>query len=171
MFDSDDSYNAVFPSKAKAIQLLLPHLLYEKADEAAEARRDTIAWARYLRFPMVYAVARLLHRFLGKPEPLGYLSANQSDSLIGTLDKWAPILMAEAFDALKTAVEAIIKKEEVGARTIVRNDDWLDAPVETFFKSIARTLEAEAKAAKSAGINPDSFGLREAFPFRIRMTD
>src|SRR5687768_10249816 len=117
---------------------------------------------------MLYGISRVVHGFLGRGDSLGYLSSTQSESLTATLDGWAPELMEEAFDSLQTEVHKLIVEEGIGARTIVRGGDWLPAPVQSLFKNVQNRLDAEAKAARQAKLDVDAFGLRAAFPSRIK---
>jgi hypothetical protein len=171
IFNSSEVYNQVFPESVKASQLLLPYLLYVEADEVTREKRQTVVWAPYLRFAMVYAVSSVLHALLGKHAALGYLSPTQSESLTATVNEWAPELMEQAFDALQAEVHRLMAETGVGARSLARRGDWLDTPMQTLFKNLQNRLGAEEKAARQARLDPDTFGMRASLPFPIQSFD
>ena len=158
-FASEERYRQVFPTTCQAQQLLLPHVLFLKADEIAKINSDNDSWARsYLRYPMVACVSKALRYLLQDSSP-SYFGSETSAKIISTLDKWAPRLFPLVFGELVKSVDKEAQSGR-GVRTVVRRRDWLDEVYGAVQDKMDSTLKAEMEVAEVQGVDPNSIGLR-----------
>ena len=161
-FASEERYRQVFPTTSKAQQLLLPYVLFLKADEIAKGEREEYAWSTsYLRYPTVACVSRAL-RYL-TDAPTSYFGSEASAEIMSKLDEWAPKLFPVVFEELAKSVEKEAQSGR-GVRAVVRRRDWLDEAYDAVQFKIDATLDAERQAADSIGADPNTIGLRSVLP-------
>lgn len=167
VFTNPQLYSEVFPEKITAQRLLLPYLLFLRADAVTrKMKADGVVWAPYLRYPLASAVGRWIREVSGV-SGTEYLSAPLSKTFADTLDLWAPTAFEIAANALKLEVEAP-GNEGIGARTLVRQSEWVEKPYQQFKRDVAHHLSLEDSFARSKGQDPEEIGLRSAFPVPIR---
>lgn len=165
-FTTDDRYDKVFPKNVLASQLLLPVLIYRRANNAANSHKAKYSWAPYLRYPVVACVSRLLHEFMGE-EPDRYFSKTASETLTKRMDDWGEII-EKCFDVLLLEVDELAKKGS-GARSLVRQSEWLEKPYQVFRAAVRERVESEDKIARQLGKDPKELGFRASFPYRCEV--
>lgn len=164
-FTTDDRYEKVFPKSILASQLLLPVLIYRRANDVANASKMKYPWAPYLRYPVVACVSRLLHELMGE-QPDRYFNKTASETLANRIDEWGE-LIDKCFNALLLEVDELSKKG-TGARSLVRQTDWLEKPYQVFRAAVQERVESEDKIAQQLGKDPKELGFRAIFPYPIR---
>lgn len=165
-FASEERYRQVFPINCQAQQLLLPYVLFLRADEIAKSKRDKYAWSTsYLRYPMVSCVSKALCHLLKEPQ-LTYFGSEVSASIMETLNDWASSLFPMIFEELAKSVDKEAQTGR-GVRSVVRRRDWLDEVYEAVQYRISVTLSAQQQAADELGVDPGSIGLRSVLPIKI----
>ena len=165
-FASEERYRQVFPTTCQAQQLLLPHVLFLKADEIAKNNSDKYSWSTsYLRYPMVSCVSKAL-RYLLKDSSPSYFGSEISASILSTLDEWAPRLFPLVFQELARSINKEADSGR-GVRAVVRRRDWLDEIYDEVQHRIDSTLNAEMEVAHRQGENPSDIGLRSVLPVII----
>ena len=162
-FASEERYRQVFPTSCQAQQLLLPYVLFLKANETAKINSEKFSWSTsYLRYPMVSCVAKAI-RYLTKDSSSPYFGTEMSAKLMSTLDEWTPRLFPLVFEELAKSVD----KEAMsgrGIRSVVRQRDWLEDVYVEVQHRIDLTLETEKQVADMQGVDSDSIGLRKVLP-------
>ena len=162
-FTSEDRYRQMFPTTCQAQQLLLPYVLFLKANEIAKNRKDKYEWSTsYLRYPMVSCVSQAL-RYLLDESHTSYFGTDVSANIMSTLDEWAPQLFPLAFDELVKFVDKEAHSGR-GVRAAVRRIDWLDEVYDAIQHRIDATLNAEKQVANMQGMDPNNIGLRKMLP-------
>ena len=132
VFNKPVLYETVFQEDLSPSQLLLPYLVYQEADKETKDHPefklpdvDGEAFSidtRYLRFPIVAVVGRMLSTLAGQEQ--GYLSPPHSDQLIRNIT-WLPVFTEIAFSALGPRLATESRNKGTGARSIVRRNDWM----------------------------------------------
>ncbi len=165
-FVSEDRYRDIFPTTCQAHQLLLPHILFLKANETAKLNSDRYSWSTsYLRYPMVSSVTKVLRNLL-RDSSDSYFGSEMSARIISTLDEWAPEVFPLVFEELARSVDKAAQSGR-GVRSIVRGRDWLDEVYTAVQHSIDSTLKAEMQVAEKQEVDPSSIGLRSVLPISI----
>ncbi len=165
-FAVEERYRELFPISCQAQQLLLPYLLFLKANDMARSKKDKYEWSTsYLRYPMVSCVSKALRDLL-QDSPSCYFGTDLSAKIMSTLDEWAPQLFSFAFDELAKFVDKESQSGR-GVRAAVRRTDWLDEVYDSVQYRIDSTLNAEKQVADMQGIDPNSIGLRKMLPVVI----
>ena len=162
-FASEERYRQVFPTTCQAQQLLLPYVLYLKADEIAKGNREQYSWSTsYLRYPMVSCVSKALF-YLLDDSPISYFGSEVSVDIMSTLDEWAPMLFPLIFEELAKSVDNEAQSGR-GVRAVVRQRDWLNEVYDAVQYKINATLSAERQVADANGVDPNTIGLRRVLP-------
>ena len=165
-FASDERYREVFPFNCQAQQLLLPHVLFQKADEVSKNHANDHPWpTTYLRYPMVSCVAQVL-RNLMQASSRTYFASEISVTIMSNLNEWAPKVFPIAFQELARSVEKEAQSGR-GVRSVVRRRDWIDDVNDAVQHRIEATLNAEMEVALEQGKDPNSIGLRSMLPVTI----
>lgn len=165
-FAFEERYREVFPTTCQAQQLLLPHILFLKANEVAKFNSSKYSWSTsYLRYPMVSCVAKVL-RYLLKDSDESYFGSEMSASVIATLNDWAPDLFPLVFEELARSVERAAQSGR-GIRSIVRGREWLGEVYSAVQHRVDATLKAEMQVADKLEVDPSSIGLRSVLPVMI----
>ncbi len=165
-FASEERYRQVFPTTCQAQQLLLPYVLFLKADETAKGNKEKYSWSTsYLRYPMVSCVSNAL-RYLLNDSPSPYFGLEASEDIISTMDEWGPQLFPLVCEELAKSVDKEAESGR-GVRSIVRRRDWLDEVYDAVQYRIDATLNAEKQVANANGVDPNTIGLRSALPVNI----
>ena len=159
IFNKPALYETVFQEDLAPSQLLLPYLVYQEADEITKnppesKLQDTKdeALSRYLRFPILAVVGAMLSTLAGQDQ--GYLSSRHSDELIRNT-KWLPEFAKIAFRALRPRLAAEARAKGTGARSIVRQNDWMAEALTTAANGIQEriTLEKDIGATGEKAIS------------------
>lgn len=168
VFTDGTLYEKIFPERAVAQRLLLPYILFLRADAITrDLKAGGLVWAPYLRYPLAAIVGRWVREAARLTTP-DYLSAQQSKILVDSIDSWAPSLFPLAATALRNEVESDSnKKAGLGARTLVRQSEWIDTPYAAFKRDVDHLLELEAKIAVNNGQKAGEIGLRSVFPIPL----
>ena len=139
IFNQPNTYNLVFDETLTAIQLLLPHVIYEAAnaktkgeptyalptnDPAYEQFKEARIATEHLRHPIVAAVGLILGGVQGTPP--AYLAPEQSAHLIANTDDWLELLVDRAFASLARRLLLESVRGGTGPRSVVRSNDWMN---------------------------------------------
>ena len=172
IFNNVNTYELVFSQTLTAIQLLLPHIIYEAADAKTKVERtyalesddpvyeefkDARIATEHLRHPIVAAVGRILSRLKGSPP--GYMSYDESAHLIANSSQWLDLLVERAFEGLarKLLMESV--RSGIGPRSVVRSNDWMNEPLHYLVQRITDQVGIERNAGTQSGT------LAHALPF------
>lgn len=165
-FASEERYRQVFPANSQAQQLLLPYVLFLKADETAKGKKATYSWSTsYLRYPTVSCVSKVL-RYLLDDSTASYFGSEASTEIMSTLDEWVPQLFPLVFEELAKSVEKEAQSGR-GVRSVVRRREWLDEVYGAVQNRIDAILNAEKQVANANGVEPNTIGLRSVLPVVI----
>lgn len=170
-----EKYSAIFPDGTPPERLLLAYRLFLVADEVIRPSRKEEPWTQYLRYPVVAVLGRFLREVTGVPDSENYLSTENSQRLLNTLDEWGEPLAKIATAALRNYVLARSKPDEesgnpgIGPRALVRQRKWIEKPYIDFKDRVRERLADQAETARSLGQKADTVGLRSKFPFDIAL--
>ena len=158
-FASEERYRQVFPSSCQAQQLLLPYVLFLKADEIAKNQKENYPWSTsYLRYPIVSCISHVL-RYLLNGSSIPYFGSETSTEIMSTIDEWIPKLFPVVFEELAKSVNKEAQSGK-GIRAVVRRRDWLDEVYDAVQYKVDATLDAERQVANSMEVDPNTIGLR-----------
>lgn len=168
VFSSDKRHSKVFPNNCQAQQLLLPYLLFLKSDSVAKEHSQDHEWStRYLRYPMVSCVSRVIRNLLSEPSP-AYFQTSLVEKLMDSLNQWSDEIFPVAFEELASYVNEVGNLGR-GIRAVVRQKDWLSDVYQRVQKGIDHQLKTEAQIALKLNQDPNEIGLRSKFPFPIKV--
>ena len=169
-FSSDEGYRQLFPEESQASQLLLPNLLFLNADLVAKKfsyEHEEYEWStRYLRYPMVACLAKLIRYLMSDPRPGGYFPTELAEQFIESSEEWAPVVLADVIESMANYVQRQASSG-IGVRSLVRRRPWIDEVFKDVRYKVDIRLKTEADVAFSQGGNPNHFGLRRKFPVPI----
>ena len=172
IFNNAKIYDLVFSQTLTATQLLLPHVIYEAADAKTKANptyslpqvdpeyeqfQDARIGTEHLRHPIVAAVGRILFGLKGCSA--GYMSHDESTTLIGNCSEWLGVLVELAFAELARKLLLESAKSGTGPRSVVRSNDWMNETLHFLTQRIIDRVGIE----RAAGPQPGS--LAHALPF------
>ncbi len=167
IFNSSTRYDQVFPPDLSPNQLLLPYLIFYEADLLAKERpefnlpnSDVSVKTAYIRFAIVCAVNRMLSTLADIDQ--GYLSANDSDHLIATKERWMRLFVEKAFEKLIRKLATESRNHGIGPRSIVRRNEWMDEAIEAATEAISDLMRAQNDAGVAEGRT-----LAGALPFDV----
>ena len=154
IFNNRAYYDQVFQEGLTPYQLLLPYTIYLEADKLTKESSEFVlpdadgfaVKTVHLRFPTVNAIGRILSSLAGVKQ--GYLSDDFSMILIQK-PAWLSELIKPAFEnlAIKLATES--RNRGIGARSIVRRNEWMDESISTTLSPIRARLDVERKYAQN----------------------
>ena len=174
IFNNSTIYDQVFDPTLTATQLLLPHVVYEAADFKTKQQpsyglsaddpeideiRDRRVITEPLRYPIVTAVAQMLATLRGSK--VSYLSHDQSTHLVMRKSEWVEEFVERAFNKLARALLLASISSGVGARSVVRANEWMKDSLYYASQEILNEIRVEVRA----GANPGT--LAHVLPFSV----
>ena len=164
IFNKVQTYDLVFREGLTAAELLLPHIIYEAADAKTKGNntyalptndpeRERFPEAQvpteHLRHPIVAAVGRVLARL--KSAQIDYLTREESLHLIGHRAEWLGTVVDMAFEELGRALLLDAARKGIGARSVVRSNDWMTDALHSLSQRVSDRVATERSLGSPAG--------------------